>query len=342
MSPRPHRRFDPLSGRWILVSPQRMDRPWQGASHAPMRDKRPSYDPDCYLCPGNRRANGDRNPDYRGVWVFDNDFPAIRPDDPVSSGGDEDNPLYRREDTAGIARVICFSPDHSKTLADLDDAERRAVVETWCDQSARLGEHWAHVQIFENKGTMMGCSNQHPHGQIWATAHVPDIVLDEDRTQRDYLAEQDGGHDQGQDLLGAVAAHEDADATRIVAANDEWLAFIPYWAAWPFETLILPKRRTPRLNELDDAARGGLASLLGRLMRIYDALFGVSFPYSMGWHGAPSGMKDEHWRVHAHIYPPLLRSAEIRKFMVGYEMMAEPQRDLTPERAAAMLREVAA
>ncbi|MGB7406255.1 MAG: UDP-glucose--hexose-1-phosphate uridylyltransferase [Pacificimonas sp.] len=324
----PHRRYDPLAGRWVLVSPHRLERPWQGAAET-TADIRPSHDPDCYLCPGNTRANGAKNPDYEGVWLFDNDFPALLLD---NEGGATADPLFRSEPARGSARVLCFSPNHAKTLPDLTDAERRAVVEAWCAETSRLGETHAHVQIFENKGAAMGCSNPHPHGQIWATGHVPDLVRDEDRTQAAWLDEH------GMPMLRQLIERE-AGGDRVVVETDEWLAIVPYWASWPYELLIVPKRPAARLPDLDSTARDDLAVFLGRLLAACDRLFGVSFPYSMGLHGAPFGQGGTaHWQVHAHVYPPLLRSASVRKFMVGYEMLAKPQRDLTAEAAAARLR----
>lgn len=332
---RPHRRFNPLTGGWVQVSPQRMGRPWQGETSAP-DPLPPAYDPACYLCPGNARVGGETNPDYAGVHVFDNDFPALSED---GSGGVSDDPLFRAEASAGACRVICFSPDHGKSLPLLTPAQLRAVVECWADQTAELGARFGHVQVFENKGAMMGCSNPHPHGQVWATTHWPQEVAAEDHHQRAYLAEH------GRALLLDVAEREAADGARVVEANDDWLAIVPFWAAWPFETLLLPRFAVQRLPQLTGAQRDSLAAILKALTTRYDNLFETSFPYSMGWHQAPFGpnvaMSDiDHWQLHAHFYPPLLRSAEVRKFMVGYEMLAEPQRDLTPERAAQMLRSV--
>ena len=324
----PHRRRNLLTGEWVLVSPHRAKRPWQGeeAPAAPLPAQ--SHDPGCYLCPGNLRMNGERNPDYTGPYVFANDFAALLPGTPAPP----DDPLFPAAAASGEARVICFSPDHGRTLPQLTDAERRAVIDTWCAQSAELGARWAHVQLFENKGAMMGCSSPHPHGQVWASDFVPQHVAREDACQRAWLAEH------GTVLLDAVAQAE-AGGAREVEANAHWIAIVPWWAAWPFETLIVARDPVARIEALTDAARDALAVLLGRLMARYDNLFGVSFPYSFGWHGAPHGDPDTAaWRLHAHVYPPLLRSATIRKFMVGYEMLAEPQRDLPPEQAAARLR----
>lgn len=325
----PHRRRNLLTGEWVLVSPHRAKRPWQGDIAPDVVPIAAAHDPDCYLCPGNVRANDARNPDYSGTFVFANDFAALLPDSPPP---DDADPLHPSAPANGEARVICFSPDHAATLPQLSNAQRRALVDTWADQSAELGKRWAHVQIFENKGAMMGCSSPHPHGQVWASDFVPSIVAAEDRHQRNWLT------DHGRILLDAVVARE-AGGPREIEDNAHWLAIVPWWAAWPFETLIVARDPVARIEELSGDARDALAQLLGRLMARYDNLFATSFPYSMGWHGAPHGMSDTSgWRLHAHIYPPLLRSASVRKFMVGYEMMAEPQRDLTPEQAASRLR----
>lgn len=328
---RPHRRFNPLTGGWVQVSPQRMGRPWQGEV-SPPDPQPPAYDPTCYLCPGNARVGGEANPDYAGVHVFDNDFPALAQD---AQSGATNDPLFRAEASHGVCRVICFSPDHAKSLPLLAPDQIRAVIDTWADQTAEFGQRFAHVQVFENKGAMMGCSNPHPHGQVWATAHVPQEIAAEHEHQRAYFAEH------GRALLADVAEREAAAGERVVDINEHWLAIIPFWAAWPFETLMLPRFAVQRMADLTGDQRASLAAILKALTTRYDNLFQTSFPYSMGWHGAPFGIPDiDHWQLHAHFYPPLLRSASVRKFMVGYEMLAEPQRDLTPERAAQMLREV--
>ncbi len=327
---RPHRRFNPLTGGWVQVSPQRMGRPWQGEVSEPDPPP-PAYDPTCYLCPGNARVGGEANPAYEGIYVFDNDFPALEAE---ADGGASGDPLFRAEASAGVCRVICFSPDHGKSLPLLTPAQLRAVVDCWADQTAELNERFAYVQVFENKGAMMGCSNPHPHGQVWATAHVPEEPAGEDVQQRAWFAEH------GRPLLLDVAERE-AAGERTLEINDDWLAIVPFWAAWPFETLLLPRFPVQRMPQLTSGQRDRLAAILKALTTRYDNLFRTSFPYSMGWHGAPfaAGPQD-HWQLHAHFYPPLLRSASVRKFMVGYEMLAEPQRDLTPERAAEMLRSV--
>jgi UDPglucose--hexose-1-phosphate uridylyltransferase len=327
---KPHRRHNPLSGGWVQVSPQRMGRPWQGEVTHPDPPP-PAYDPTCYLCPGNARVGGEVNPDYAGVYVFPNDFPALA-DEP--GGAFSDDPLFRVEASGGVCRVICFSPDHGKSLPLLTLEQLRAVIDTWAEQTAELGQRFTCVQVFENKGAMMGCSNPHPHGQVWATAHLPQEAATEDERQRAYMAEH------GRSLLLDVAERE-ADGERVVDFNDDWLAIVPFWAAWPFETLLLPRFAVQRMPELTPGQRDSLALIIKALTTRYDNLFQTSFPYSMGWHGAPFTDKpQDHWQLHAHFYPPLLRSASVRKFMVGYEMLAEPQRDLTPERAAEMLRAV--
>ena len=330
MTDQPHRRYNPLSDKWVLVSPQRITRPWQGEKNAE-EPAAPVYDPDCYLCPGNARITGDVNPDYKDVYVFPNDFPALldsRGQGSVTSG------LFTRESVRGTSEVICFSPDHGKSLPQLDTDQVKGVVDIWCAEAARLGEQYSNVQIFENKGSMMGCSNPHPHGQIWASDHIPDEVRIEDLMQGKYYLEN------GSNLLAELAVAEVEAAERVVVMNEFWVTVVPYWASWPFETMVLPRFPVARLSELGENQKTGLAAAIRELTIRYDNLFNCSFPYSMGWHGAPYGRDDiKHWTLHAHFYPPLLRSASVRKFMVGYEMLAEAQRDLTPERAAEMLRE---
>ena len=330
-----HRSYNPLTGRWVLVSPQRTKRPWIGKLEPDAAAISVSYDPECYLCPGNARANGQINPDYLGPYAFGNDFPALLPSDASQQGGaNEDHGLFRCEAVSGECRVVCFSPDHGKTLPLLTSGEMRALIDCWADQARDLGQYYTWVQLFENKGAAMGCSNPHPHGQIWASNHIPDEPEVEDRMQRDYFAKN------GVSMLLDLATRE-AQGPRVVLESDFWIAIVPWWAVWPFETLLLPRFNVQRMEQLDPEQRDDLAKALRGLTARYDNLFSCSFPYSMGWHGAP--YVDEpcaHWQLHAHFYPPLLRSATIRKFMVGYEMLAEAQRDLTPEQAAARLREV--
>lgn len=331
VSDHPHRRFNPLTEQWVLVSPHRAKRPWQGQQEAADTHVKPAYDPDCYLCPGNTRISGAVNPDYDAPFVFTNDFSALLPDTPRYE--EVNDPLFRVESVRGESRVVCFSPDHGKTLPELPLARIEAVIETWQAQMDELGSRYRWVQVFENKGAAMGCSNPHPHGQIWAGDFLPNELAQADASQRRYLARH------GRPMLLDYVQRELADGTRTVVEGEYWLAVVPFWAVWPFETLLLPKVALPRLSDVNAAQRADLALVLKRLTSRYDNLFQCSFPYSMGFHGAPF-MGDEvaHWQCHAHFYPPLLRSASVRKFMVGYELLAEVQRDLTPEQAAAKLQ----
>lgn len=329
----PHRRFDPLQGRWLLVSPQRLARPWQGQEEEAAPEELPQHDPACYLCPGNERAGGQRNPDYDGTFVFDNDFAALLPD--VDDVSVQHRGLLVAESERGVCRVLCFSPRHDLRLAQMDPASLRGVVDVWAEQYEELGalDHIRHIQIFENRGAMMGASNPHPHGQLWAQEHVPDEVVREDERQQDH-------HGRGGTcLLCGYLAVEVAEEERLVVANDAFVAVVPFWAVWPFETLVLPRRHVNNVSALDGRERDGLADVLRRLTRGYDALFGVPFPYSMGVHQAPTDGRDHPaWHLHTHFYPPLLRSASIRKFMVGFELLGQPQRDVTAEAAAEQLR----
>lgn len=327
----PHRRLNPLTGEWVLVSPHRAKRPWQGQVEKNEQEKRPAHDPDCYLCARNTRINGEINPDYKNTFVFTNDFAALMTDTPASEQENDD--LFCLQSARGTSRVICFSPDHSKTLPELSTDEITKVVDTWCQQVEELSKDYVWVQVFENKGAAMGCSNPHPHGQIWANDFVPVEVEKADRNQRQYYEKH------GTSLLLDYAERESSDGHRTIVETDHWLAVVPYWAAWPFEALLLPKFKCARMTELSDEQRSDLAVAMKKLTSRYDNLFQCSFPYSMGWHAAPNDLEElEHWQLHAHFYPPLLRSATVRKFMVGYEMMAEPQRDLTPEQAAEKLQ----
>jgi UDPglucose--hexose-1-phosphate uridylyltransferase len=296
----------------------------------------PSYDPDCYLCPGNDRANGERNPRYERTFVFTNDFAALRPDtsSAVWEGGDG---LLRAEGEPGTCRVVCFSPRHDLGLGRMARDDVRVVIDLWAAQSRELGARWRWVQVFENRGEAMGASNPHPHGQVWAGASLPPEPAREDASQRAHLAAT------GRALLADVVAIE-AGGPRVVEETEHWLVLVPFWAVWPFETLLISRSEAARLEDLGPAQRDDLASVLGRHVRRSDALFGVPFPYSMGWHGAPHepDAAVDAWRLHGHVYPPLLRSATVRKFMVGYELLAGPQRDLSPEEAAERLRAVSA
>ena len=329
----PHRRFNPLTGDWVMVSPHRMKRPWQGRRESSPQEQRPAHDPQCYLCPGNERAGGERNPAYESTYVFDNDFAALLPESPDAVASP--HPLLRAVGVRGTCRVICFSPRHDLTLPEMDEEVIARVIDVWADQIEDLGRRFAWVQIFENKGDLMGCSNPHPHGQVWAVDVLPNEVAREDTQQRAYAE----GH--GEPLLVEYARAEVAAGERLVEESEHWLATVPFWAVWPFETLLTPRRHVPQLPDLRSDERADLAAILKRLLVRYDNLFETSFPYSMGWHGAPMGKGEhEHWQLHAHLYPPLLRSATVKKFMVGYEMLGEAQRDLTAEGAAAKLRQV--
>ncbi|MDE2563776.1 MAG: UDP-glucose--hexose-1-phosphate uridylyltransferase [Sphingomonadales bacterium] len=335
LSDHPHRRRNLLTGEWLLVSPHRARRPWQGETAPPSQPRPLAHDPSCHLCPGNLRATGEANPHYEGTFVFTNDFAALLPE--AGSADEGDGSIFQAVPARGEARVICFAPDHGATLARLDDRARRGVVDCWCALSAELGARWSHAQLFENKGAMMGASSPHPHGQAWASDFVPELVAREDREQRAWLERK------GRVLLDDVCAAELELGARVVEANARWLAVVPHWAAWPFETLLVARGSVARLEELDDEDRDQLARILGKLLARYDGLFDIDFPYSMGWHGAPHGLGGDtgHWRLHAHFLPPLLRSATVRKHMVGFELLAETQRDLTPESAAERLRAVA-
>ncbi|MDB6131377.1 MAG: galactose-phosphate uridylyltransferase [Verrucomicrobiales bacterium] len=332
----PHRRFNPLTGEWVLVSPHRTQRPWQGQRETQAGDSRLSYDPTCYLCPGNKRAGDVHNPRYESTFVFTNDFSALLSSTPLDQPVSESS-LFRVEPVRGECRVICFSPRHDLTLPELPVSEIRKVIEVWIEQLHDLGAHYKWVQIFENKGAAMGCSNPHPHGQVWASNFVPQIPAREEIAQKEYFDKS------GSPLLLDYTKAELKDGTRIVEENGDWLMLVPYWATWPFEYLLIPRRSTQRLTDLTDSERQSCAEILKASLIRYDNLFETSFPYSMGWHGAPmDGRSHPHWQLHAHFYPPLLRSASVKKFMVGYEMLGESQRDLTPEQAASRLRELPA
>lgn len=329
----PHRRFNPLTGEWILVSPHRLLRPWQGKVEDLPPDNRPAHDPQCYLCPGNKRAGDDVNPDYKATYVFQNDFAALKPEEP--SGQIPTNDLFRAETERGICRVICFSPRHDLTLAEMEPGGIENVIRLWQEQYRELGalDYINYVQIFENKGAIMGCSNPHPHGQVWATGSVPFESQREDQRQVEYYASQ------GRTLLQDYLAEELRRDERVVCANDSWAAVVPFWAKWPFETLLAPLRPVASMDDLTADDEKALADVLKRLTVRYDNLFKVSFPYTMGFHQAPTdGGRHPHWHMHAHFYPPLLRSATVQKFMVGFEMLAMPQRDITPELAAQQLK----
>ncbi len=329
----PHRRLNPLTGEYVLVSPHRAKRPWLGQVEKLPGEERPSYEPTCYLCPGNTRTSGEVNPDYAHTYVFPNDFAALLPETPK---GDGDSSLFQLEAVRGTARVICFSPRHDLTLPEMALPDIRKVVDTWAEQVTELGQTYHWVQIFENKGAVMGCSMPHPHGQVWALDTLPNEPFKEDGQQRRYWQEN------GRCLLVDYAKQEADKKERIVVENEHWLAVVPFWAVWPFEILLLPRRHVWRLPDLENPERDALADILKRLLIKYDNLFETTFPYSMGWHGAPcDDGENDHWQLHAHFYPPLLRSATVKKFMVGFEMLGEAQRDLTAEQAAQRLRDLA-
>lgn len=334
----PHRRFNPLTESWVLVSPHRSKRPWQGQVEKPAPETRPAYDPACYLCPGNTRAGGIQTPDYQDIFVFDNDFSALLPGKPGadfrSSTG---SVFFKARPERGITRVICFSPRHDLTMAGMSTPEIRKVVDAWVREYQNLGalDFINYVQIFENKGAIMGCSNPHPHGQIWAQASIPDEPLKKQKAQWKYWKKH------GTTLLGDYLTEERTKKERILFENEGFVALVPFWAVWPFEAMIVPKRAMPRITDLSDSEKTGLADAYRRLALLYDGLFQTAFPYSAGIHQAPTdGEPHPEWHFHLVFYPPLLRSATIKKFMVGYEMLANPQRDITPERAAEMLQAV--
>ena len=330
----PHRRYNILTGEWILVSPQRGSRPWRGMVESPLARRPQPYDPSCYLCPGNERAGGVRNPAYETTYAFDNDFTALKPGTPQDR--DDEGGLLIAQGEPGICRVICFSPRHDLTLADMNVSQILGVVNLWTEEINSLSEHsFIHyVQIFENKGELMGCSNAHPHGQIWAQLSVPGEPGKETGQMQAFRK------DRGDCMLCEYVRIEARRQERIVCENEDFLVLVPFWAVWPYETLVLPRRHLADLRELSAGERQGFADILRRIAVRYDNLFQIPFPYSSGIHQAPvnSGMHPE-WHMHVHFYPPLLRSATVKKFMVGYEMLADPQRDLTAEEGAARLRE---
>jgi len=356
----PHRRWNALTGEWVFVSPHRTQRPWQGRVEPQAQLKAPSYDLHCYLCPGNRRVGGEQNPPYPHTYVFDNDFPAfLNPElrestwsalaesagqsaaepAPESHQQSRASSLLKAESRSGTCRVICYSPRHDLTLASMAVPDIRRVISTWTEQSIDLGERWEWVQIFENKGELMGCSNPHPHGQIWASDFVPTLVSRELAQQLDWFRLHNSS------LLLDYARLESEAGERVVVRNQHWLAVVPWWAVWPFEILLIPHHRpVQQLFDLSLDECESLAAILKQVLAAYDRLFACSFPFSFGWHPAPArhgrnSTPEAAYQLHAHFYPPLLRSATVRKFMVGYELLAESQRDITPEQAAARLRE---
>jgi UDPglucose--hexose-1-phosphate uridylyltransferase len=329
----PHRRFNPLLGDWVLVSPHRTQRPWQGRVEQASQAPDVAYDPSCYLCPGNSRAAGKRNPPYSSTFVFDNDFPALLPDAPEQEHDDSGLVVARTE--RGVCRVVCFSPRHDLTVARMSLPELRTVVDVWVGQYQELGAtDWInHVEMFENRGAIMGASNPHPHCQIWANANLPNLPAREQEAQRKYREAH------GRCLLCDYVSTEGKLNDRSVCANEHFVALVPFWAVWPFEAIVVPRRHITGMDEITTTERDGLADVLKRLTTRYDNLFEISFPYSMGFHQRPTDRQHHpEWHLHAHFFPPLLRSATVQKFMVGYELLATPQRDITAESAAERLR----
>lgn len=327
-----HRRFNILTGEWVLVSPHRAKRPWQGQNEAISNAERPTYDPNCYLCAGNTRINGELNPEYKNAFVFTNDFGALQTTAPKFSLNEG---LLKAESEQGICKVICFSPDHSKSLADMAINDIEKVVEVWQEEYQSLGENDMinYVQIFENKGAVMGCSNPHPHGQIWSQSALPNEVIKKDKQQDVYYRENNSS------LLGDYLKQELETNERIIYQNDYFLVLTPFWAVWPFETMIAPKTKHTNITKISSIERLAFADAISKITKAYDELFECSFPYSSGIHQAPTNNKsNEHWHWHMSFYPPLLRSATVKKFMVGYEMFGSPQRDITAEQAADRLR----
>lgn len=329
----PHKRYNILTGEWILVSPHRTKRPWQGKQESIPTNARPSYDPDCYLCPGNTRANGEVNPQYSEPFSFTNDFAALIPSDGPHDSYEEG--LLKAHTETGICKVVCFSPNHALTLPIMDEIDIVKVISLWQKEYKLLGArpNINNVQIFENKGAIMGCSNPHPHGQIWAQYTIPGEIQKKTSNFEAYY----NTHDQS--LLEQYLHEEIAHDERIVIENEHFITLVPYWAVWPYELMIVPKRKMASILELTKAEKVAYANILRRTTIKFDNLFNVSFPYSAGINQAPTdGNSHEEWHFHMSFYPPLLRSATIKKFMVGYEMFADPQRDITAEQAAQTLR----
>lgn len=331
----PHRRYNPLTDTWVLVSPHRSKRPWQGQVEKNVPDHRLQYDPTCYLCPGNTRISGDVNPQYEGIYAFTNDFPALLED--VPEGRFENGDLFKAEGQKGICKVICFSPRHDLTIPEMETEDIRKVIDLWAKEYTELGnkDFINYVQIFENKGVVMGCSNPHPHGQIWSQSVLPQEPARKTENQLKYFEKH------GESLLSAYLEIELKEKARIVVENDHFVALVPFWAVWPFETMIISKRHIQNIAQLSDSEKNAFADIYKRLTIKYDNLFEVSFPYSAGIHQSPTdGRHHKSWHLHMSFYPPLLRSATVKKFMVGYEMLAEPQRDITPEFSAMRLRDL--
>ncbi len=329
-----HKRYNILTGEWVLVSPHRAKRPWQGQNEETASEQRPKYDASCYLCAGNTRINGEQNPKYKDVFVFTNDFAALQLN---SKNFSIKKGLLKAESEQGICKVVCFSPDHSKSLADMAIKDIQKVVNTWKEEYEVLGRNDLinYVQIFENKGAVMGCSNPHPHGQIWSQSTLPNEVEKKDIQQLDYYNREQSS------LLGDYIAQELALAERIIYENKDFVVLTPFWAVWPFETMIVPKKHWRDISELSDSESFLFAEAISKITTAYDKLFQCSFPYSSGIHQAPTnGKPNAHWHWHMSFYPPLLRSATVKKFMVGYEMFGSPQRDITAEQAVGKLKEL--
>ncbi|WP_452228476.1 MULTISPECIES: UDP-glucose--hexose-1-phosphate uridylyltransferase [unclassified Lacinutrix] len=327
-----HKRFNILTGEWVLVSPHRAKRPWQGQNEAVQEEHRPAHDPSCYLCAGNTRINGEQNPEYKDVFVFTNDFAALQTTSPTFSVNEG---LFKAESEQGICKVICFSPDHSKSLADIEVADINKVVTTWQKEYLELGAHAMinYVQIFENKGAVMGCSNPHPHGQIWSQSTLPNEVEKKDKNQEAYFAKHKSS------LLGDYLKQELEADERIIYQNENFVVLTPFWAVWPFETMIVPKKQHANIAEISAEESLDFSEAISKITKAYDALFECSFPYSSGIHQSPTnGEANKHWHWHMSFYPPLLRSATVKKFMVGYEMFGSPQRDITAEQAVHRLK----
>ncbi len=329
-----HKRLNILTGEWVLVSPHRAKRPWQGQNEEISKEKKPSYDESCYLCAKNTRVNGEKNPDYKDVFVFTNDFAALQNDSPSFTVNDG---LFKAQSETGICKVICFSPYHSKSLAEMSVDEIQKVVVAWQNEYTILGsnENINYVQIFENKGAVMGCSNPHPHGQIWSQSTLPNEVEKKDNQQFNYFDKHQ------KSLLETYLNQELAAKERIIFENDDFVVLVPFWAVWPFETMIAPKKAQKNIAEMSSKQIKNFAEAISVITKAYDSLFNTSFPYSSGIHQAPTnGKKNNHWHWHMSFYPPLLRSATVKKFMVGYEMFGSPQRDITAEIAAKKLRDL--
>ncbi len=328
----PHRRYNPLTGEWLLLSPHRTKRPWQGKNERSAEILTNSYDSTCYLCPGNKRAGDVINPHYKGTYIFENDFSALM--EKSENFKKSESELFKTEPARGCCKVICFSERHDLTLAGMEEEKIQGVVRAWIDQNKELGTKYKWVQIFENKGEIMGCSNPHPHGQIWASDFIPEEPLKEEIRQKKYFEKNKTV------LLLDYLREELKNVKRIVAKNDYWVALVPFWAVWPFEVMLLPREHVKTLSGLNLSQQESLSKIIKSIVVKYDNIFSTSFPYSMGWHQAPFFTEDtEHWQLHAHYYPPLLRSATVKKFMVGYEMLGSPQRDITPEAAAEIIRD---